>query len=120
MELRDCLDYEKEIKMNFPDLGSIVVYGVPWMVVGAAAVFVISKYLDISVEAERLFTAGWSVLGYFITQNVSSVEEWWPSMPNVLPQILIAVLIFGSVLGFQPGDIVAKFNATISRRRRYD
>ena len=100
------------------DPGSLAVYGVPWMLAGLAFIFVV-KYVvgllkrELLVEFERLFQAGWAVGGYFLINNLESIETLWPSMPVLLPQVLIAVGLFAGMLGFKPGEMVEKIKSLI-------
>lgn len=89
-----------------PDLNSLTVYGVPWMLVGAVVVWLLKKRF--ASEVALVFTAIWAALGYFLVTNLQAIESLWPAMPDVLPQLLTVILIIGSVLGFQPGEIAEK------------
>ena len=100
------------------DPGSFVVYGVPWMIVGMALLFTINFFLKtkISETVERVFQAGWAVIGYFLVNNLEPIEQLWPSMPIILPQILTAILLFGGMLGFRPGGVFRRVRAWFVRR----
>lgn len=87
------------------DPNSFVVYGVAWMLVGMAILFVINYFRSFPLDEkiERVFQAVWAVFGYFLIGNLGSLEGLWPGMPVVLPQILLAILLFGGMLGYKPG-----------------
>ena len=97
------------------DPGSFVVYGAPWMMVGAVIIWVLTKYFQIPHGVKQLITALWAVAGYIFIGNLQAIESWWPAVPDVLPQVFMAVLIFGSMMGFQPGETAGKVSAFLKR-----
>lgn len=100
------------------DPNSFVVYGVAWMLVGMAILFIIDYFRNFPLDekVERVIQAIWAVLGYFLIGNLESLESLWPGMPIVLPQILLAILLFGGMLGFQPGAMF-RFVVGLFRRK---
>lgn len=102
--------------MKIPDLSSLTVYGIPWMAVGATFVWMLNKKHVIS-EFLLIFTALWAALGYLLTTNLQAIEVLWPTMPDILPQLLTVILVIGSVLGFQPGETANKIKTKIANTR---
>ena len=101
-----------------PDLSSLTMYGVPWMAVGASLKWAFKKYFRVDAGIQLFCTAGWAVAGYIFVTYLPTIESFWPDLPNILPVILTAILIFGSVLGFQPGETMAKASAYMTTRRK--
>jgi len=98
------------------DPGSFMVYGVPWMIVGAVILWLIAKYFQVPSEGKLFFTALWAVLGFVFTGNLQAIEMVWPAMPDVLPQIFTAILIFGAIMGFQPGPTADRVVKAFQKR----
>lgn len=100
------------------DPNSFVVYGVAWMLVGVAVLYIVNFFLTFPLDekVERVFQAFWAVVGYFLIGNLEPLEGLWPGMPIVLPQILLAILLFGGMLGFKPGTMV-RFVVGLFRRK---
>ena len=90
------------------DPSSFMIYGIPWMVLGALLLFLVAKYFRVSSEVKLFFTALWAVVGFLLVSNIQAIETLWPAMPTILPQVFTAILIFGAMLGFQPGETATK------------
>ena len=90
------------------DPSNFMVYGTPWMVLGAVLLWLIAKYFQVPGEVKLFFTALWAVAGFLLVSNLQAIEMLWPAMPDVLPQVFTAILIFGDMLGFQPGETAGK------------
>lgn len=97
-------------------LQDFIVYGISWMAVGAVILWCVKRWLKPPSEVTLVANAVWAVIGYFVSQNLPALEELWPAMPVFLPQILMAVLIFGGVLGYQPGEIAGRFMRWVAQR----
>jgi hypothetical protein len=82
-----------------PDPSNFVVYGVPWMLVGAVIVGLLSRYVGLGEDKALIVTAGWTVVGYLLIQNLPALEAVAPWLPVYLPQLLMAIVLFGFQLG---------------------
>jgi peptidoglycan/LPS O-acetylase OafA/YrhL len=93
---------------QLPDPDQFAVYGVPWALVGLVIGALLVRYAGIGEEVRTLVAAGWAVVGYLVIQNLPDIETGVPWLPKYLPQVLWAVLIFGSQLGLVPGALARK------------
>ncbi len=91
-----------------PDPADFVVYGVPWVLVGAVIIGLLKRYSGLSDEGSALISAGWAALGYLLIQNLPDLETALPWLPTYAPQVLWAILIFGAQLGLIPGTTAGR------------
>jgi len=101
----------------FPDPNSFIVYGIPWVLVGIVILGLLKKYTSLSDEGSVLVSAVWAVIGYFILQNLPAIESVLPWLPQYLPQVLTAILIFGAQLGLIPGTTARKVTSLFTGRK---
>ncbi len=99
-----------------PNPGNFSLYGVPWVLVGLTIVLLLKKYLFLSDEGGVAVAAAFTVAGYLVIQNLPDLESVAPWMPKYVPQVLWAILIFGSQLGLQPGATARKVVALVAGR----
>lgn len=102
-------------RQGLPDLSGFAVYGVPWVLVGLALAGLLVRYAGLTDEGRMLFAAGWATIGYLVIQNLPDLEILLPWLPTYLPQVLWAVLIFGSQLGLVPGSTARRVIRAVRR-----
>jgi hypothetical protein len=91
-----------------PEANDFVVYGTSWVLVAAVVLGAVQYWLKPGEDALKAVTAGLVIAGYLLVTNLPSLEQLWPAMPVVVPQILQCVLLFGAVMGFLPGNLAGR------------
>lgn len=93
-----------------------VVYGTPWVLVIAVVLGAVRHWVRPGDEVIQLLAAGLAVIGYLLVTNLPALEQLWPLMPVVVPQILQCILLAGAVMGFVPGQTASKVVRAFSGR----
>lgn len=95
-----------------PDVDNLVVYGVPWMIVVIVVIGLLRRYAGIGDEVSVLVSAGGTVIGFLVVQNLPDIEVLLPWLPKYLPQVLWAIVLFGAQLGLVPGTTANRVYTT--------
>lgn len=97
-----------------PDVNDLVVYGVPWMVIVIVTIGLLRKYAGMGDEVSVLVSAGGTVLGFLLVQNLPDLESVLPWLPKYVPQVLWAIVLFGAQLGLVPGTTASRVTTRIT------
>lgn len=97
------------------NMSGLLIYGVPFAMVGAVILFVVKRYIQVSSEQGLVFTAAWTTAGFLLSTYLKPLEQLWPGMPTHLPVIMNAILLFGATMGFKPGATTNKLVAKVAR-----
>lgn len=97
------------------NMNGLLIYGVPFAMVGAVILFVIARYVKVSSEGGLVFTAAWTTAGFLLSTYLKPLEQLWPGMPTHLPVIMNAILLFGAMMGFMPGENMRKLYTRLTK-----
>lgn len=87
----------------------LIVYGFPWAGIGAALLWLLGRVVpEIKEGADKVLAAVWAVVGFLVVTNLPGLEQAWPEMPNVLPQVFTCIMILATTLGYVPGNVADK------------